>query len=855
MAAHRRYTVPGRDQTEKGAIHMATVSGVSGSNASSIYGNRNVLSGLATGLDTESMVENAVKGYKTKINTLKQKETQITWKQTAFRNLTDPMVQFTRKYTSYTSSTNLFSASYFDNATVTASNGVNASKVSATGKSNSTVKILDVTQLASAAAYRVSGDRVTGSTATVPTVTAVNALDLNSTVDLSAVSGSLTLQYGGRNIDLSFEELDLYQASSDGTASAVDAFVSGIQKKLSAAQVSNGSGELVSAATLVSVSKDASGNIVFGDAQSAGNTVSISAASGKLAATLDITADGTETMLKTAGLTSLTVSGLKGELLSGKSLNMVVNGKTQTITLPAYQTGNADPDAAFVTALQQSVQSKFGTDYSVSLTAGGQLQIVGPKGSTIQLSSSDSTVVKGLGFPDSTATSYLNTSAELGALLSTVSGTGTETLGNASAGTMQGTALTGVGTITKKDDGTYYDSLGQLTDASGNRLGTDGKQLYGYDMVINGVKIGTYTRDTALGTVLRDINSSSAGVTVSYSRITNSFQMQAKETGAAADVSVTGGSSNLATLLFGTVDGGKDAFGNAAAGYTAGRDAVFSMEVNGQQFTNMTRSDNNFDVDGLTLSLKGTFASGTDTAVTFTSTSDTNKITENIKSMVEDFNKIMTSLHSAYSTQPLTKSDNKSRYEPLTDDDKEGMSESAITSYEEKAKTGLLFGDRDLSNLYSSLVDVVQPYGAAAKTLNDMGISATYSGGVTTLILDETALKDALQNNPDEVRDAFTKSSGGLMTGLKTVLDAYASVSSATKGILVEKAGSTYSSLSLLNNTLQDQLGDLDGEIDKWQTRMSDKIDYYSEQFSKLEQLTSEMNSQSSMLSGLLGGK
>ena len=70
----------------------------------------------------------------------------------------------------------------------------------------------------------------------------------------------------------------------------------------------------------------------------------------------------------------------------------------------------------------------------------------------------------------------------------------------------------------------------------------------------------------------------------------------------------------------------------------------------------------------------------------------------------------------------------------------------------------------------------------------------------------------------------------------------------------MEKAGSTYSSLSLLSNTLQDQLGDLDNEIDKWQTRMSDKIDYYSEQFSKLEQLTSEMNSQSSMLSGLLGG-
>ena len=57
------------------------VSGVSRSN--SIYGNRNVLTGLASGLDTESMIENVISSYKNKIMALGQKRTKTEWKQEA----------------------------------------------------------------------------------------------------------------------------------------------------------------------------------------------------------------------------------------------------------------------------------------------------------------------------------------------------------------------------------------------------------------------------------------------------------------------------------------------------------------------------------------------------------------------------------------------------------------------------------------------------------------------------------------------------------------------------------------------------------------------------------------------------
>ena len=62
------------------------VNGSSGS-LSSIYGNRNVLSGLASGMDTETMIENAVSGIKLKIQNLVKKRTKVEWQQEAYRSI------------------------------------------------------------------------------------------------------------------------------------------------------------------------------------------------------------------------------------------------------------------------------------------------------------------------------------------------------------------------------------------------------------------------------------------------------------------------------------------------------------------------------------------------------------------------------------------------------------------------------------------------------------------------------------------------------------------------------------------------------------------------------------------------
>ena len=104
---------------------MANINSISGNSSnsySSLYNSSNTITGLASGMDTEAMIENAVSGYQTKITQLQQSQTKIEWKQEAYRELIDQMYSITNKYTSYTSATNLSSNSFFTKNVTTTTN-------------------------------------------------------------------------------------------------------------------------------------------------------------------------------------------------------------------------------------------------------------------------------------------------------------------------------------------------------------------------------------------------------------------------------------------------------------------------------------------------------------------------------------------------------------------------------------------------------------------------------------------------------------------------------------------------------------------------------------------------------------
>ena len=854
---------------------MASISSLmSSGSSSSIYGSRNsnIISGLASGMDTEAMIEGMVQGYQQKITQLGQDRTRLQWQQSAYQSISDKLVEFSRKYMSYNSpATNLFSASFFNNAILTSANGTYADLVSATGKSSSTIVLNAVAQLAEAARYTHDASGLDTSLGKGEPV------KLGEKQPLSTMSGSLTLEYGNKKVTLDFGELELFN-KADGTLDTAK-FQTALQDKLKEQKITTSSGDQVSADTLIDVKVDSNGTVTLSDKKGAGNNVHFSGATGDLKNL--VTSAGAE------GTSSFTLSPTekvvkegtsKAEHLFGKSFTVTLNGQTKTFTLGDPKTDAVPQNNEDIKKLlEKELDNAFGKDkinvtlvpdadgkesFSFSVSNGDTFRITSPVGEV-------------LGLGENGVTSYVDTGKTLGDLLG-------KDLGG-SDGWAKGV---GQPHEVKDADGniSYVDNEGNAVDKDNYRLDKDGKRFK--ELTINGVTIGQYNEDTALETVLNDINSNTeAGVSVSFSKTTNQFVFTAKETGEGGRIDIGAG---LGETLFGQIDykdDGSTILGDTQkSSYTAGKDAIFHATINGKNMA-LSRSSNTFDLDGMSITLNGTFNKGsaTDTPilgsqlkgldpdkdttifdlngddVTFSSKTDTDKIIDVVKTMVEDYNAIVSEVKKAYSDMPLKKSDG-SRYKPLTDEDKADMTESEIKAYEEKAKTGILFMDRDLSSLYSALRSAVAPGGSDGSFLRSIGIKTSYEDGLTTLSLDENALREALEQNPDQVKDAFTKSkengaaSDGLMASIQKVTDRYAATTGATKGILIEKAGSKYSPSAALKNTLLEQMKDIDKQVDKWQAKMSDKVDYYTNKFTQLEMLIAQMNSQSSSLAGMMGG-
>lgn len=937
------------------------VNGSAGS-LSSIYGTRNVLSGLASGMDTESMIENAVSGIKMKIQNLLKKRTKVEWQQEAYRSIIDKAVNFNNKYTSYASKTNLLSQSFFSNAVNTATNGTYKDKITASGKSSSDIQINAVKRMATAASYTVSG--LAGqNTGEISGVTGED-FDITGKTTVSTVSGTLSFQYGGSNgttFDIRFEELEnideVEVLNADGSvkknATSAEKLAQAINNKLGEityTYTKNGFQETTTADKAVKVTANLfGGGLSFADGLGNGNKVSISSVSGDIEDTLGIKKGDTSIGALNYD-TTLTKQVNTSDYLADKELGITFNGVTKKISMKEVleRAGAKTSGSGFAEALNEELAEAFGAGKVTAAMEEGKLTIKpSGKGDTLSLGGS---AVEALGF-EKGDTNYINATKKLGDLL----GDRAEELFT-QANRVKGTYDKADGKPTQKtspNGTTYYvDDKGNRVDKEGYRIDSDGKALY--DFQVNDAHI-SITEDTTLEGLMNSINSNAeAKVKVSYSKLTNEFKFTATETGANGKIEFGGMSKDMfAGNGHSVSEKFSDVYGFAARGhdlgfeiagvgiysygaldenstvqdvldelnsdltlnwdmtasfddrtgrimvtsnstgepvdfkmvdksngdkeyeipdpgvsYTAGQDAVMDVTINGRRFEDLTRSSNSFELDGLTINVKGTFnedGSNVDKdgnaiePISFTTTTDSDKIVDAIRSFVNDYNEMITEIKNTYTTQPATNS-SKQRYEPLTAEQEDGMTESEIKAYNEKAKQGILFGDTTLSSMYNKMLNSIAPGGADGQTLREIGIGTSYENGLTTISLDEDKLRAALDSDPDKVKNAFTKtreggsSTDGLMQTLQNNLNTYVKTTGEPKGVLITRAGSVKAPTSINNNSLQSQINSYDTQIERWQNKMSDQIDRYTTQFSRLEQLIAQMNSQASAMSGLMGG-
>jgi len=367
--------------------------------------------------------------------------------------------------------------------------------------------------------------------------------------------------------------------------------------------------------------------------------------------------------------------------------------------------------------------------------------------------------------------------------------------------------------------------------------------------VINDQTFSFDSRTTSMNKIMSTVNSNAAaGVRMSYDSLNGKFVLESRETGVTTRINAADSSGGLLASL------------SLTAENVTGSDASITYDdgINGEQV--ITRSTNSFNINGIVFNLKKDFEGAAELSVT----SDPTKAVELIKGFVEKYNELLDKINTKLAEK------REYAYEPLTDEQKDAMTEDEIKRWEEKAKSGLLGGDSLLRAIVTELRNaVISNVEGAGLTLADIGIKSNSWVDKGKLYVDEEKLKKALAENPTGVFELFTRQSdvsynsavgnasarnerfreSGLIYRFYDVIqDNIRTITiGGHRGALLEKAGMT-GDRSVFNNTLYQQIADYDRKIAELNDELIMKENRYYIQFAQLERLISEMNNQSMWL-------
>lgn len=794
--------------------------------------------GLASGIDRDALIEQMTARTTSKITAKKQAMTKLEWKRDAYRSISNKIIDLQDNYLSYSATKSLKNSDFFAKNQVSVQGNPDYTKyISATGNADtaSRVSVLGVKQLATSATL-VSGEKkIENETDSPITLGGISESDFtNKEVKTSNLSGT-KLTFGTYSItDKKFTE------------EATFTFPTSYEKK-----VDGGKTE-----TVTIDYTDKSENVVkqLNEALDSQGFLGKDGKSG-----IEFTLDGDEIKIrqKTGSITDKgkscvireTSSALKSLGFNSGKMNQdeINNG----ISLDEF---NASSNKSSFEAAAITKQSLFSylKGKSISVSYGGQtknIELIG-----------DKEEITNFKFGDFTDSLQNKLDKAFGSEKVTV-GKGTD-----SKGSLTFTVKDNKQTLQISADSKELQNALGITSTQSNKIST-GSSLWEnrvklglgkYDtkeklndalknFTVNGAKIDNITADTTVDGLLTAINNNKdAGVTATYLGSENKFVLSSNEKGEGRKITLGADpkdTTDAANLIFGGVS-------------TDGTDGEMSILYNGVQ-TTITSSSNTFSIDGLDIRATNTFNTGSATAeggVSFTASADTEKVTETVKKFIEAYNAMIDEVR----TQATTKPD--SNYKPLTDDQKNEMNETSIKNWEDKAKEGILYNSsalKDLDNATQGIFSSMMINGVSYDDLEKIGISFSddYTAG-GKIVFDEEKFKTAMDSDPEKVSDLFTGTHGIVNTidsTLSTYATRYASRNGNSYGVLIEEAGSEKLSLTLTNNSIYKELKDMQETITNLQSQLSTEQDRYISQFTQMERLINQMNSQSSYLSQLGG--
>ncbi len=304
----------------------------------------------------------------------------------------------------------------------------------------------------------------------------------------------------------------------------------------------------------------------------------------------------------------------------------------------------------------------------------------------------------------------------------------------------------------------------------------------------------------------------------------------------------TGDGSELQKLGLGNIDGTKVTESSTGVGMVVVEAEDSEIELNG---ATLTSSSTTMEVNGLTLNLTGT----TDEAVTLSVTNDTQGVYDTIKEFINQYNSILADMNKYYNGKSAR------GYEPLTDEQKDAMSDSEVEKWETKIKDSLLRRDSTLDGLISTMRTVMT--GTTITASNGKTYSLANLGITTGKDYKEYGL---LHIKGDEDDTDYADSTNTLMDLLKedpaVVTEVLSGITTKLYNGLQKKMSATSlsSALTFYNDKeMNKQLSAYDKDIKKWETKLADMEDRYYKQFTAMEKALASLQSQQSSLAGFLG--
>ena len=802
------------------------------------------LAGINSGYDTEAMIEQMMSSYQTKIDNQNKKLTKLTWQQEAYRDVTDKLTKFKNKYFDILNKKSyLMSPSSFSNFKTSINGktlgdkakGLNVTTTANSVEGNYKVKL---TQLATAT--KAAGKSIAPESFKLDIAKAAENSNFTESEDGTRnYSFSLDVKVGDitKAVEFKAENIALDGEGNVDMTSFTDSVTASLNTALAEAFGRTGKdadGDDIVEDYFLQVKDAGDGKLDF--VVNGNASVNVAEKEGNFGLTKMSKSIAISAQSAVTGKNTIAVN------VGGTVKNVSFDGVSDTYFDSRELKGNE----AILSEYNKLKEAAYRKENNLSSSA------------TIDKSKLDDFT-----YTSAQAAKDKNTAALEKALNSTFSGDSISfsiTNGTVSAkksGVSVEFSMTSVegGTLglEKGAVSNRFTAKTKLRDVGivGNNIvmnGTTGEAERKYSFEINGKKI-ELGEDATISSLLDAVNKSGAGVTMTYSYLTNSFELTSDNLGSAEKIEFgknADGTDNRILKELGLLD----------ADVTTGQNAIF--ELNGVE---VYHNSNSYTTDNTTFNFTDDMTTGEVYEVNVSKSYD--DIKQNIKDFITDYNQLIDDIYGHIGTAPA-RDEKNNLYEPLTDAQKEEMDEKEIEKWETAAKKGVIYHDTTVSSIMTqirtSLYNTVTLDDGTKFGIFNMGIktasvldSSNEDAMRGKLKLDEDAFNKAFNENPEAITKLFTDAENGVMVKVNKVLDNAVRTTGRTKGSLINKAGTT-SGASAKDNFIYRQMETIKTRISQLQDRYDSKEDYWWKVFTNLETAMGKFNDQSAYLSNYMSG-